>query len=150
MTTELEVPRVHVHFTFTIVDEWPPVRGECVWATVLGDDRYLIDNIPFFAMDIALNDVVEAKSTDGGELEFVRKVRSGGHSTLRVLAEPDLQSELRGQILALGCGIEADGSGVQFAVDVPPESDLEAVLALCEGWLAAEIAGYETACLVRR
>jgi hypothetical protein len=144
VTETLEVPRTHVHFTFTRAGGWPPVAGECLWATPLGGNRYLIDNIPFFAAGIALNDTVEARIVPDGELEFVRRVIAGGHSTLRVSAKPGLNARLQQQLGDLGCGIEGTGPDSLFAVDVPPETDLRQVLSLCKAWLADGSAEYET------
>jgi hypothetical protein len=147
VTNTLDVPRARLHFTFAIVDGWPPVAGETVWATELDLDRFIVDNIPFFAIGIALNDVVEAKADDQGGLEFVRKISSGGHSTIRVIAKESLHSKLKAQLRELGCGMESGVFPTHFAVDVPPETDLVAVLSLCKRWLANGIAEYETGCL---
>jgi uncharacterized protein DUF4265 len=147
MNEVLEVARVRVHFTFTIADGWPPVAGETIWATGLGDDRYLVDNIPFFAMGIALNDTIEARVGADGILEFVRKVSGGGHSTLRFVADESEHAALQEQLIALGCGVESGAFTTHFAVDVPPASRMRAVLGLCQEWLDAEVAEYETACL---
>jgi len=149
MDEALEVPRTHIHFTFDQDDDWPPVAGESLWATELGGGRYLIDNIPFFIPNIALNDVVIARPRGDGCLQFVRKVSSGGHSTIRVTGSDGNRGDHVEELQALGCGIEGSGFGSLFAVDVPPEVSLEAVLVLCSRWLAHNQADYETACLQR-
>jgi hypothetical protein len=41
------------------------LSGECVWASPLGGDRYRIENLPFFASDVGLHDVVLALEVDG-------------------------------------------------------------------------------------
>jgi hypothetical protein len=133
MSQSLEVPRTHIHFTFDTDDCWPPVPGEALWATELGDDRYLIDNIPFFVEEIALNDVVEARAGEDGCLHFTRKLASGGHSTIQVGAHETVEEELIGALKTLGCGLERDEPGF-FSVDVPPEVSLLDALALCDRW----------------
>jgi Domain of unknown function (DUF4265) len=147
MSEILEVARERVHFTFTIVDEWPPVAGETLWATVLSEDTYLVDNIPFFAQGIALNDTIEARPGQDGIIEFVRKVSSGGHSTLRFIAHENEHPMMKENLAELGCGIESGAFTSHFTVDVPPTANLRAVLNLSKRWLAEGVAEYETACL---
>jgi hypothetical protein len=149
MDEALAVQRMHIHFAFDVSDGWPPVAGESLWATGLDGDRYLVDNIPFFILGVALNDVVEAQVRPDGCLDFVRKLTGGGHSTLRILGSADNRDHHIEQLQALGCGIEGSGFGDLFAVDVPPGTDLGTVLALCKTWLAEEQADYETGCLQR-
>lgn len=47
--------------------------AECVWAEPVGDDRYRIANVPFFAHDVGLHDVVLALEVDD-HLELVEVV----------------------------------------------------------------------------
>ena len=56
---------------------------ETMWASVLNDGTYEIDNSPFEAYEISYQDVVAAHMQDG-RLVFDRVVRRGGHSTYRV------------------------------------------------------------------
>jgi hypothetical protein len=149
MDEALAVQRTHIHFTFDSSEDWPPVAGESVWATELDDRRYLIDNIPFFVVGIALNDVVEGRHRPDGCLDFVRKISGGGHSTLRIVGSDDNRDSHVEQLRALGCGIEGSGFGDLFAVDVPPAANIQAVLALCKQWLESNQADYETGCLQR-
>lgn len=147
MEEELRVPRTKVHFTFDPEADWQPVRGEWIWATELGHGHYLVDNIPFFVRGVSLNDTITAATAPSGDLEFVAKVRSAGHSTLRIITEEVFRAMMCDELMALGCGIEGMGPGYPFAVDVPPTADLGVVLDLCKKWLAQEIADYETGCL---
>jgi hypothetical protein len=149
MDDVLEVQRTHIHFAFDVDGDWPPVAGESLWVTELDDHRYLVDNIPFFVLGVALNDVVEAAPGPDGCLAFVRKISSGGHSTVRILGSAERRDTHVEQLQALGCGIEGSGFGDLFAVDVPPEVNLVAVLALCKRWLDTNQADYETGCLQR-
>jgi hypothetical protein len=149
MDEALEVPRTHIHFAFDSAEAWPPVAGESLWATELDAHRYLIDNIPFFVVGIALNDIVEARVRPDGCLQFVRKISGGGHSTLRIMGSDGNRDDHVEQLKALGCGIEGSGFGDLFAVDVPPERSLPAVLALCKQWMRSHMADYETGCLQR-
>jgi len=60
-----------VHVRIPLTD--PEIRCECVWAEALGANSYRIANVPFFAHDVGIHDVVIAVDVDG-ELELVEVV----------------------------------------------------------------------------
>jgi hypothetical protein len=105
---------------------------ETLWATDLGDDRYQIDNSPFFAYSVSWQDVVYAPFDDTeGFPTFQRVITKSGNRTVRVLfeegAEPGNQSDrvVHG-LVALGCSYEGANSKF-FSITVPPGIDLDAV-----------------------
>src|SRR5690242_3050789 len=83
---------------------WPPVSSELLWGRCTGENgRYAIDNIPFFATDINLGDVVEV-TPENGQLLFSRVVRRSGHSTIRLLLnDPESATRVREQLESRGC-----------------------------------------------
>src|SRR5438094_10554388 len=84
-------------------DGYPPVSGETLWTTALGNGTHRIDNIPFFATRVSLGDVIEAEMIDGTPT-FARVRQRGGHSTLRVVVfDLAAMPELRSAIEELGC-----------------------------------------------
>lgn len=109
---------------------------ERVWAVPLDGGRYRIDNVPFFAYNVSVGDVVEAPGPDRVPLAH-RVVRRSGHRTIRVaFEEPEgLEGEAARAFVAelerLGCGYEGF-EPMLLAVDVPPEVESEAVERLCE------------------
>ena len=72
------------------------VRVEYLWAEVLGNNRFRLDNIPFYADDAAADDIVEAcvhsddeitGSIDGVPVYlFMRVVEPSGNVTAHVVA----------------------------------------------------------------
>lgn len=101
----------------------PPGGQETIWASAT-EGGYAVDNIPLFAYDISLGDIVEAVERDG-VLTYAAVLRRGGHSTYRV-AFPSVASEedRRGglePLRAMGCGFER-GPSSMVAIDVPPRN----------------------------
>ena len=137
---------VHVKILF-------PVEGpsgadvESLWA-VKGDEGYTIDNIPFYAREVALSDVVAARSDMDGALWFDGLVRASGHSTVRLWFErAEDVSGVRSRLRALGCPSELSELPRLVAVDIPPEVPYEKVKILLEQGEADKVFEYEEACL---
>jgi hypothetical protein len=109
---------------------WPPVGAERVWAQQVGRHRYRIDNIPFFAQDLAADDVVAARPVHAGQYPtLVRVVQPSANATLRVIcfrAGPllgDLQIAAR-RLRGPGVATELADSWGMVAVSVAPDADM--------------------------
>ncbi|HLL05723.1 MAG TPA: DUF4265 domain-containing protein [Myxococcaceae bacterium] len=128
-------------------DDYPPADYENLWVTVAGNGLYRVGNIPFFAMDIALGDLVEAEPDDG-LLRFRRVVQPSGHSTMRVIVyDKEEVAAVRELFKAMGCSVEQSHIPGLIALDVPPSISLaQAQQTLAEGE-SQERWGYEEACL---
>ena len=61
--TDRDYP-THVKLHFTVEEEDRPTYFEGVWAVPV-EQGYMIENIPFYAMEVACNDVVSAELVDG-------------------------------------------------------------------------------------
>ncbi|AFE03547.1 hypothetical protein COCOR_00534 [Corallococcus coralloides DSM 2259] len=100
---------------------------ETLWATPLGQDRYRLENSPFFAYRVSFQDVVEAQPDPGGRLEFQRVVEKSGHRTVRVILDdvesPDAKPFMDG-LRQRGCGYEGFQPKL-LSIDLPPEVRLE-------------------------
>jgi hypothetical protein len=122
----------------TIDPPWPPCDREVLWAEALGNGRYQVNSIPFFAKGLSRCDVVSTHSDSNSILTYDGVISRGGHSTYRFVVYEGLSSE---QISAresclttlseLGCSFEA-GSPHFVAVDVPPSSNTAAVYDVLE------------------
>ncbi len=138
---------VEVHFPLTPDEEgWPPVSTEPIWARPLGDDRYRLLNVPFFALGVSGGDVIEATRGDDGLRQFAGVVQASGHSTIRIIvADPSAVEELAEQILRRGCHVEASFIPALVAIDVPAEEDYAVLKAWLDDLEAAELLDYEEA-----
>jgi hypothetical protein len=105
-------------------DGYPPVTIESVWAREEADGRFVLDNIPFFATQATLGDLVDV-AFEGGEARYVATVRHSGNSLIRVLcARGSDPADVRAGLAALGCSTEWLAAYSIVAVNVPPEVSL--------------------------
>ncbi len=132
-----------------LVDEdgYPPADWENLWAQPLGNDRYQLDNTPFFAVGVSLGDVVHAID-DGNRRVFHALSAPSGHSTLRVvIGDPSTLIPLRTRLAELGCASELSHIPNLIAIDVPPASSLAAVRAYLDEGQARAKWEYETSAI---
>jgi hypothetical protein len=103
-------------------------QKETIWVRQWSDGRdgfnrrYVVSSIPTVVDGLSLEDVVDAEWRDE-QLVMTRLHAKSGHRTLRADAGPhELETNLREHRVRL----EAQTSG-RVAIDVPPDSDLEAI-----------------------
>jgi len=117
---------------FRVPNEDGTAEVETLWATPLGDDRYQLDNSPFYAYSVSWQDIVYAPfRPDEGFPTFERVMSKSGNRTIRVLfdlpVETDNTSEqvMKG-LIALGCDYE--GANQRYvSVNIPSGVELESV-----------------------
>jgi hypothetical protein len=107
------------------------------------DGNFQLDNIPVFARDVSLGDIVSAEN-NAGRLRFRTVVQNGGHSTVRIL----LPTSGNGQALLkplqdLGCTVRESRVNGLFAIDVPPQVDYGAVTDILEAGEREGVWDYE-------
>ena len=139
MATQL----VKVHFTLDPKD-WHGTGGEFLWASPTGasvGDEFELENSPFLVKGVSYKDVVKAiPSGDARTYEFHSVVRRAGHSTYRLLVEPDSPKfkEYWNLLEARGCTYESGpikmniGPRDHYSVDVPPSADIHQVYRVLE------------------
>ena len=119
---------VEVQFPLEVVDGWPPVPIEPVWARPLDDGRMQLLNVPFFAVDAARLDIVQVKRDEVGGWRFVAVVAPSGHSVARVIAaEVAALPSIIEAMVGLGCAYEPSFIDTLVAFDVPPDADFGAI-----------------------
>jgi len=117
---------------FRVANEDGSTEVETLWATGLGEDRYKLDNSPFYAYSVSWEDVVYAPFDPAeGHPTFLRVLSKSGNRTVRVVfdlpIEPESHSDqvLKG-LVALGCDYE--GANKKYiSINVPPHVELSAV-----------------------
>jgi hypothetical protein len=127
-------------------EDYPPADWEHLWAIPRGEDHFELDNIPFFAKEVAAGDLVAAQRDGEDQLIFERVIQSGGHSTVRVIMfDPDQKAAVRRELEKLGCETEGSHLPNLFAVDVPPEAAYTDVMNLLTGKASKDVLDYEEA-----
>ncbi len=111
---------------------------ETLWATSLGNDLYRLDNSPFFAYDVSWEDIVLAPpQTEHNYPHFEKVIKKSGNRTIRVFFDSPLEagsesSEVNAKLNDFGCYYE--GISTRFvSYNIPPDIDLQQVVALLEG-----------------
>jgi hypothetical protein len=128
-------------------DGYPPASVESLWARPVGEGLFKIDNIPFFATGVAVDDVVAA-IPDGGMLQYKDVVQPSGHSTLRIIVYEESQAaEVRALFKRMGCSTELSHIPGLIAVDVPPSVSLESLRRVLDEGRSQGRWDYEEACL---
>jgi hypothetical protein len=113
-------------------DGWPPVTRENLWAVDLGDGRYRIDNIPFYALGISDGDIVAAVTEQDGRLVFSELVEATSNSTFRLIVyNEDEPSEVRKMFRDLECPSELVGHRF-ISVHIPGSTTMRPIAALIE------------------
>ncbi|MBK7706128.1 MAG: DUF4265 domain-containing protein [Acidobacteria bacterium] len=126
-------------------DGYPPNEWETLWATVVGENAYSIDNIPFFVRDVSYGDVVSA-SEDGGVLLFDSLLRRSKNSVIRVIAfSESVIPGLRRQLERLGCDTEGSHIPNLISVNVPDRANLETILEFLDNGEKEQLWEYESA-----
>ncbi len=134
-------------------DDWPPVGIEGVWARPCGDGEYELDNIPWFARDVACGDRVRAEPGARGELYVSERVAWSGSYTIRVVPFGD--GPAVGQLQEIideftHLGAECEGGLPTFkivALDIPPAARLAEIKALLRRGARDGRWDYEEACI---
>lgn len=112
---------------------WPPVTAERMWATPTSrDDVVVLDNIPFFARNVACYDVVSVTQDSSGVLWAGETIRWSGNCTIRVIPFRDgpLHGDRQAVLDAFApLGVEGEGAEAYalVALNVPADADLVAV-----------------------
>ncbi len=122
-------------------EEWHGYPSETLWAEPIEKTAssaiFRLRNSPFFAEGVSFLDMVSTNpDRDGnGGLEFSGVIERSGHSTYLILIPADSTdfAENWKVLEDLGCRYESktlarkDGKKILYAVDVPPEADIDAV-----------------------
>lgn len=110
----------------------------------------MIDNTPFYAREIALNDVVSATTDIDGVLTFSSLVRPSGHSTVRLwFGKDNLHAlvSIRQKLRELGCTSEQSDLPRLVAIDIPPVVPYKRARQFFVDGEKAGLFDYEEACL---
>jgi hypothetical protein len=102
----------------TYKDDDGSYKIESVWAIKEGD-YYRINNIPFFATNVALNDLVSAEEDDGA-LYFDKLIDPSGHSAVQMIIFDDKEvMQVRKELERLGGTWEGSHIKNLISIDIP-------------------------------
>jgi len=135
---------------FPFMNEAGRNETETMWA-VRRDDGYEIDNIPFYAKELALGDVGSTETDPDGVPWFKTLVRPSGHSTVRLwFSNPNDVVRIRDDLKRMGCASEVSDQPRLVAVDIPPGVPYPSVKAFLDKGERDGTFEYQEACLASR
>jgi hypothetical protein len=109
-----------VKVSFVYYDLEDNLAIESVWASREGDS-YRIKNIPFFAPNIAYDDLISVED-DQGELFFDDIIEESGNSTLQIIIFKEIDIDvITKKIERLDCSWEGSHLKGYISVNVPKE-----------------------------
>ncbi|QRE04063.1 DUF4265 domain-containing protein [Flavobacterium psychrophilum] len=135
---------IKVNFDYYDLEE--NLAVESVWA-LKEKDYYRIKNIPFFAPNIAYDDLISVEE-DEEELFFDDIIEASGNSTLQIVffSEEDIKT-VTNKLESFLCGWEGSHLKKYISVNVPKEVDYHVVKDYLNSMLDKNKLDYKEACL---
>jgi len=107
---------------------YPSVSLEEIWCTSAGGDKFIIDNIPFYARDVSMGDEISTEIRDG-ERWFKKVAKLSRNTTVRVFArKSEIAPMLVPTLQSFGGMIEKMEGSPLIAVSLPASADIEGVM----------------------
>ncbi|HEY1196523.1 DUF4265 domain-containing protein [Flavobacterium sp.] len=132
--------------TFVYYNLEGEIAMETVWAAK-EENGYRIKNIPFFAPNIAYDDLISVEDDDG-ELFFDDIIIESGNSTIQLIIynENDIEGITK-KIESFDCGWEGNHLKGYISVNVPKEVSFLPIKSLLNNELENKKLDYKEACL---
>jgi hypothetical protein len=137
----------HVKLLIEVASDNPDeARIESIWALPEAG-AFRVDNVPFYAKGIAVDDVVSATKRNSAYY-FDRVLTPSGHSTIRILFFDDgIIQDTRNDLRNIGCESEISDIPTLVAVDIPPAVSYEKLKLYLDKGEAEGKWEYQEACL---
>ena len=148
---EEEYEKILFQFFSDVLDE---ETVETMWAVVIDKEKglYKLDNIPFYAPNVASDDIVYVEFDEDQErLTYKHTVEASGNSTVQViiLDSNAATNEVRAVFDLLGCSSEKCGEKY-FVIDVPHSLHYAAVQGKLIELQNAGVIDYSEPCLSKK
>jgi Domain of unknown function (DUF4265) len=125
-------------------DGYPPISVESLWAQPgANPGECRIDNIPFFARDVTIGDVVTVREEEGCNW-FESLARPSRNSLIRVIFfDPARVEKVTASLIARGCSTEYLRDYDLLAVSIPESVSLVDIQAYLRSEASAGTIDYE-------
>lgn len=123
------------------------IAEETVWAISLNNNNYKIDNIPFFAPNLAYEDIISIEN-DNGVLYFDDLIQPSGHSTIQVIFfDKEKSNDVIQNLEKFGCKWESMKEQPYYAIDIAPNIDYKTVKDYLNSEYDKGVLDYKESCL---
>jgi len=140
-----------VLFNLEVIDGYPPVSMESIWAEVTEEGYFKINNIPFYSKEISLGDIVSVTQKEENYLLYDKTIINSKNSTLRIVffnENQKFKDNILTKLIDLGC--EPEAFNVNFyAINIPIQVDIEEIYIFLDGFVEANDLDYDTGYLAQ-
>lgn len=131
----------------TYYDAEENIAEETLWIEALDNNEYQIKNIPFFAPNIAYNDIIKVEN-DEGILYFDEIIKTSEHSTIQVVFfKTEIIEDVIKEIESLGCSWEGMDNQKLLAIDIPSNVNFNKIKEYLNDQFEKNVLDYKESCL---
>ena len=140
-----------VSFNLEVIDGYPPVSMESIWAEVTEEGYFKINNIPFYSKEISLSDIVSVIQKKENYLLYDKTIINSKNSTLRIVffnENRKFKDNILTKLIDLGCGSEAFNVNF-YAINIPIQVDIEEMYLFLDEFVETDDLDYDTGYLAQ-
>lgn len=134
-----------------VIDGYPPVSMESVWAEATEEGFLKINNIPFYSKEVSLDDIVSIIQTEENDLLYDKTIIHSQNSTLRIVffnEDQKFKDRILTKLKDLGCEFEAFNVNF-YAINIPIQVDIEEIYIFLDEFVENDDLDYDTGYLAQ-
>ena len=138
-------------FNLEVIDSYPPVSMESIWAEVTEEGYLKVNNIPFYSKEISLGDIVSGIQTEENYLLYDKTIIHSKNSTLRIVffnENQKFKDKILTKLIDLGCEYEAFNVNF-YAINIPIQVDIEEIYLFLDEFVETDDLDYDTGYLAQ-
>ena len=134
-----------------VIDGYPPVSMESIWAEETEEGYLKINNIPFYSKEISFGDIVSVIQKEENYLLYDKTIIHSKNSTLRIVffnENQKFKDKILAKLIDLGC--ESEVFNVNFyAINIPIQVDIEEIYIFLDEFVETDDLDYDTGYLAQ-
>ena len=134
-----------------VIDGYPPVSMESIWAEETEEGYLKINNIPFYSKEISFGDIVSVIQKEENYLLYDKTIIHSKNSTLRIVffnENQKFKDKILAKLIDLGCEYEAFNVNF-YAINIPIQVDIEEIYNFLDEFMEADDLDYDTGYLAQ-
>lgn len=134
-----------------VIDGYPPVSMESIWAEVTEEGYLKVNNIPFYSKEVSFGDIVNVIQKEENYLLYDKTIIHSKNSTLRIVFFNESQKfkdKILTKLIDFGC--ESEAFNVNFhAINIPIQVDIEEIYNFLDEFVETDDLDYDTGYLAQ-
>ena len=134
-----------------VIDGYPPVSMESIWAEETEEGYLKINNIPFYSKEISLGDIVSGIQMEENYLLYDKTIIHSKNSTLRIVffnENQKFKDKILAKLINLGCESETFNANFH-AINIPIQVDIEEIYNFFDEFVETNDLDYDTGYLAQ-